>query len=175
MKHSGQGLEFAFHRSVAPMIWAIFAIAVVELGVVHFVVSLWNSGLAAILSFASLAVAGWILVGIRSFRRLPVFLEGQTLRLRAGIFKHADVELTNIANMAIKWEDGAIKQRAVLNLALIAWPNILITLKTPVCSAPRLLSRPVTGIAHKLDDPAAFLTAIDARLAALKTGASLQG
>ncbi len=146
------------------MVLVMFVLAMIEIGVVHFLVSLWKPWVAAIFSLTSVAGAGWILAGIWSFRRLPVELEEQMLRLRAGIFKSIDIDLANVSCLETHWETGTIKRRSVLNLALIAHPNLLIGLKSPVSSGGRLLSRPVSAVAHRFDDLDAVLAAVGARI-----------
>lgn len=47
-----------------------------------------------------------------------------------------------------------MKQRSVLNLALLAYPNLVVDLVAPLPGR-----RGITTIVHRLDDPAAFAAA----------------
>ena len=76
--------RFAYHRSVAPMVWMFFAIATVELIGVHILLAIWWPSIAVAISLVSLAGIVWILHAIRSFRRLPVLLDAEVLAMRCG-------------------------------------------------------------------------------------------
>jgi len=60
--------------------------------------------------------------------------------------------------MFMAWTAEELKRREVLNLALLAWPNVMVEVDPPV----RVRRRAIGAIAHKLDDPAAFAAAIRA-------------
>jgi hypothetical protein len=58
-----------------------------------------------------------------------------------------------------------LKSRSVLNLALIAYPNVIVDLKSPVLTGRGRFTRSISAVAHKFDDPAAFSREIGARIA----------
>lgn len=152
------GIEFAYHRSLAPMMWAFFGLAVTELVVVHFVLILlvdWRIALA--ISLLSLSSILWIAAVIRSFRRMPVRIEDGSVTMRAGRLRTIRFPLADIARARGHFAAAELKRPGTVNLALIAYPNVLIELATPLVGR----RRPVTAIAHRLDDPAAFFAALN--------------
>jgi len=152
------GTAFPYHRGLAPTLWMFIAIAAVELLIVHFLIGAWAPWLAATLSAISLAVIGWIAALVLSFRRLPVRIDGDILLMRVGMLRSVAVPLDRVAGLRAAWTAEELKRREVLNLALLAWPNVMVEVDPPV----RVRRRAIGAIAHKLDDPAAFAAAIRA-------------
>lgn len=152
-------MQFAYHRSLGPMIGVLLGIAIVEMVVVHLVVVMLFGWIAAVVVGVldlSLVIA---LIGLlRSFRRLPVTLSDGVLTMRAGYLRSVAVPVGQIAGLRQSWDAAAIKDRGVLNLALASWPSVVIDLREPVVTR----RRSIRSIAHKLDDPAAFHAAIAA-------------
>jgi hypothetical protein len=138
------------------MMWVLVGLASIELVVVHFLVALWDWRVALVLSLASLASVIWLVGVIRSFRRLPVVIGDGVVRLRAGQLKTIDVPLAEIAEIRTQWPGDALKARGALNLALIAYPNILVELRAPLAGRRRAICR----IGHRFDDPSTFHTAL---------------
>jgi hypothetical protein len=158
---SGTTQSFAYHRSLAPMMWVLVGLSVVELCVVHLLVALlWSPLAAALLSLATLAGLAWLVAAIRSFRRLPVLVDERRVLLRAGRIKSIAVERAGIAGLRGDITAAEAKERDVLNLALLAHPNIVIDFAAPV---ERGRGRKVRAVAHRLDDAGAFLAALSAR------------
>lgn len=159
--------SFAYARSVAPMMWVLVAIASVELLVTHLLVALlvgWT--VALILSALTLASVIWLVAMIASMRRLPVVLDDRTLTMRAGSLREVVVPLERVAGLRESWDAAAVKERSVRNLALISYPNVVVDLKAPLADR-----RGTRAIAHRLDDPDAFVRALSARLANLPADA----
>ena len=139
------------------MMWVLVALGSVELMVVHLLVSLlWGRVAALLLSGVTLAGIVWLAGVIRSMKRLPVLLDHDRLVMRVGTLRSVTVPLANIAGLRQSWDGGALQARDVLNLALIAHPNILVDLAEPLPGR-----RKVRAIAHRLDDPAAFARALE--------------
>ncbi|HZV17353.1 MAG TPA: hypothetical protein VFF84_01515 [Sphingobium sp.] len=155
-------MSFAYHRSLAPMMWAFFALVLVETATVHLIIALWWPALALALSIASHSVLVWLALLIRSFSRQPVLIVEGLLHWRCGSLRRVAVPLDQIAGLRAGWDGPLIKDRATFNAALIAWPNVVIDLKTPLPSRRRV----VTRLAHKLDDRDAFAAAMTRLLAA---------
>jgi hypothetical protein len=153
--------EFAYHRSVAPMLWVLASLMVIEAGVLHFLIALWKPWIAAVLSIASLAMLVWLILFIRSFRRRPVELTDAGLIWRVGFLRPVAVPVASIAGLREAWDDALVRDRATLNLALLAWPNVVIDLTEPIMLGKRRIVR----LAHKLDDRDAFVFALTALLA----------
>lgn len=153
-------MEFAYHRSLGPMIGVLLGIAIVEMCVVHLVVVAlfgWTVALVVVVLDLSLVIGLALL--LRSFRRLPVTIADGVLTLRAGLLKSVVVPVGQIAGLRASWDAAALKQRGVVNLALVSWPSAVIDLDPPVLTRR---GRQVHAVAHKLDDPAAFHAAIAA-------------
>ncbi|MEN2785231.1 hypothetical protein ACFOKI_13585 [Sphingomonas qilianensis] len=153
-------MQFAYHRSLGPMMGVLLGLAIIEMLVVHLVVVAWLGGWAAlVIGMVDLSAVIGLVWLIRSFRRRPVTLRDGVLTLHAGYLQSIAVPVDQIAGLRATWDAAAIKDRGLLNLALIAWPSVVIDLKAPI--APRR-GRQVRAVAHKLDDPAAFHAAIAA-------------
>ena len=155
-------LAFSYSRALAPPMWAFACIMTVELIVAHLLVSaLWSRTAAAILSTLSLMVLAWTVSFIFSLKRLPVVVAGDEVTMRVGRLKSLAVPLGAIAGVRTAWPSEALKQRAVLNLALINYPNVMLDLDPPLVTRRRTLR----AIAHRLDDPAGFVAAIGKAMA----------
>jgi hypothetical protein len=138
------------------MLWVFVALASAELVIVHLVLVLWKPWLAWTLSALSFATIVWTVGVILSFRRRPVRIADGTWVRRAGALKRIAVPLDRIAGLRAGWSAADLKRRDVLNLALLAWPNVVVELTEPIT----MRDRPIRAIAYKLDDPAAFAAAL---------------
>jgi hypothetical protein len=150
--------EHPYHRSVAPMMWVFLGLAGLELVVTHFLLALWSWRVALLVSAISLSGVIWLIAALRSFRRMPVLLAPGGVTLRAGLMRSVTVSLGDIAGLRRHWDGEALKSRDVLNLALIAYPNVLLDLRAPIGR------RKVMHIAHRLDDPDRFEAALAAAM-----------
>lgn len=156
----GVPLAFTYHRALAPMLWAFVALGVMELLLVHLLLALLSSPIAALVaSLLTLATLVWLILFIRSLKRLPVTLDETGLVLRTGTLLEIRVALDNVAGLRISWPASLPDDRAVLNLALINQPNVMVDLKRPV---PGRRGRLVASVAHRLDDPTGFAAALEA-------------
>ncbi|ATY31293.1 hypothetical protein CVN68_04295 [Sphingomonas psychrotolerans] len=151
--------EHSYHRSLAPMMWVFFGLACTELAVVHFLVALWDWRVALVLSLISLSGIAWLVVVIASFRRLPVIIGDGEVLWHAGRLRSVRVPFDEIAAIRMQSDAGEVKGRDVLNLALIAYPNVMIELRHPLNGR-----RPIRRVAHRFDDPAAFQSALRAAI-----------
>jgi hypothetical protein len=158
-------LAFAYHRAVAPMLWVLVALAGCELLVAHVLVAIWSHRAAVILSLLSVSGIVWLVWAIWSFKAMPVLVAPDRLTLRVGRIKRIEVPIGVVAGLRASWDGAAIKHRSLLNLALVAYPNIVIDLHEPVMTGGPL-SRSIVAIAHRLDDPQAFAAALGAVLRA---------
>lgn len=154
-------LRFAYHRAVAPMMWMLLACGMVELLVTHALIAFWNSAVALILSLLTLGALGWLVRVLLLMKRRPVLLGDGRLVMQVGTIRRVDIPIDGIAGLRPSIDMAAMRQRSVLNLALLAHPNTVVDLVAPLPGR-----RGVTTIAHRLDDPAAFAIALE-RLRAL--------
>ena len=153
-------LAFAYHRSLAPMMWFLVLLAGLELMVVHLLISLlWSWEVAAVLSVLTVLTMLWLVRLIRSFRRLPVLVGDREIVLRTGTLQVVRLTPSAIKGIRSSWPSGFLNDRAVLNLALLSHPNLVIDLVKPI-ETSGVRKRAITSIAHRLDDPGGFSTAI---------------
>ncbi|MBO9713808.1 hypothetical protein [Sphingomonas sp.] len=152
--------EHPYHRSLSPLMWVFVVLASIELVVVHLLAGLLMGWwVAAALSLLSVLTITWIVALIRSFAHMPVLVGEQAVLMRAGRLKSISVPFDRIAGIRREWESGTLKDRSVLNLALIAHPNVLIDLTEPIGKGRRR----IRAVAHCLDVPDAFVAAVSAR------------
>lgn len=137
----------------------LLALALVETMVLHIVgMALWGWRVAIGLAVLDLSFVAALIGLLRAIRRLPVTIADGVLTMRVGTLKVVPVPLERIAGLRAHWDAASLKQRGVANLALAAWPNVIVDLDRPI----RIGRREIVAVAHKLDDPAAFARAIEA-------------
>lgn len=141
------------------MLWAIFALATLETLVVHLFLWLKWPTVAAVLTLLSAAFLVWLVWLVRSLKTCPHRLDGETLRLRMGSFKRCDVALSQVARVRTSWASGEANAPGTVRLVLVAAPNRLIELSSPIPGR----RRPIGAVAISVDDPAAFDTALAGR------------
>ncbi|NYT39917.1 hypothetical protein HZY97_04055 [Sphingomonas sp. R-74633] len=150
--------EHPYHRSLAPMMWVFAGIAGLELVIVHFLLALWDWRVALAVTLVSLAGVTWLVRAIRSFRTMPVTLDSEQVAFRAGHIAALEVPVASVSAVRTQWAGPEVKRRDVLNLGLIAYPNVLVELSEPV----QRRRRAIRAVAHRFDDPAAFIAALEA-------------
>ena len=139
------------------MIWVLIGLSTIELVVVHLLLAHWWPRFAIVVAVLTLSGIVWLVISVRSFRRLPVLLDADRLLMRVGRLRSVSVSTTQILGLRASCDAATLKQRHVLNLALIAYPNTLVDLAEPVPIGRRKIST----IAHRLDDPAGFAAALN--------------
>lgn len=154
-------LSFHYHRGIAPMMWVLIGLSGIELLVVHFLLAFWNRWVALVASVLTVATIVWLVALIRSMRQLPVLMDENRLVLRVGTLRQHDVDRATIAAVRTTWETRAEKAKIVSNLALIAYPNVMIDLRVPLIVTRAGRQRQITTIAHRLDDLPGFLAALN--------------
>lgn len=140
------------------MMWVLVALSGIEILVVHGLVALWRPAVALVLSILTLGGMLWLVLAIRSLKRLPVLLDDERVLMRAGTLKAISVPITSIERVRGEVARAEIDRRT-LNCALIAHPNIVLVLKAPV----RQGRRDITAVAHRFDNPAEFAAALEKR------------
>jgi hypothetical protein len=155
---AGQGTAtFGYSRALAPLLWVFASIMALELVLMHLLVSALGSQVAAlILSAISLAALVWTIHFIRSLQRCPVLVDEEGVTMRVGGLGTVRVPAAHISGLRCSWQREELKQRGVLNYALINYPNVMLELDPPLSTRRRTL----VAIAHRLDDPAGFTAAI---------------
>lgn len=155
---SADAQAFSSRRAIAPMMWTLLAIGLCELVVAHFLIALWSRPVALAVSLVTLPALAWLVVGIVSLGSRPSVLADDVLHLRAGRMKGVEVPLSQIAGVRGVASAAEVRFPDVLNLAMIAHPNILVDLTRPM----NRRGRSIRTLAHRVDDPAAFAAAITA-------------
>jgi hypothetical protein len=150
-------MQFPYHRSIAPMLWVFVALASIELIVAHMMLSFWKPWVAMVASTLSLVTMAWVVRLVLSFKTLPVEADDTRLMMRVGAFRSVSVTLDNIEKIRSSWPPEDLRNRAVWNLAMIAYPNVIVDLIHPVEVTDLRGRRTISAIAHRLDDPRAFL------------------
>ncbi len=140
------------------MLWVLAGLMVIEIAVGHLLLALWSRRAALALSLVSLAILGWFLLFIRSFKRCPIWIGPTDLIWRIGHMRSVTVPRSQVAGLRHDWTLADLEKAGVFNGALIAHPNIVVALDPPV----RMGRRTIRYLAHRLDDPAGFTRAIEA-------------
>lgn len=165
-----QILEFTYRRSRSGAITsAIIAVIVIESVAVHFAVAARRPMLAWALSLSSVAAVVWLVRDYLALGAGAIQLSDDTLRLRIGRRFDISVPLVAIVRtIRPTFRDlpapGTNQGRDYLNLTRPAAPNVLIGFEPMI--RVRLtagLHRDVARVGLQLDDPAAFLAALDER------------
>ena len=142
------------------MMWAFLAIALVELVVVHVLLALWSPWIAIGISVVSVTGLGWLILMLRSLKRMPVVVRDDVIVFRTGSLLCLCVARANVARLRPDWNAEALKAPDILKLSLLAYPNVVVELVDPVDVVRLGRVRRVTAIAHRLDDPAGFAAAL---------------
>jgi hypothetical protein len=90
---------------------------------------------------------------------MPIRIEDGRVTMRAGTLRTVAFPLTNIARVRTQFGAEDLKRRGVVNLALIAYPNVLIELAMPIGQG----RKQIVAVAHRLDEPTPFLAALASR------------
>lgn len=155
----GNELAFAYHRSIAPTLGVLLALAIVETIVIHIVaVALWGWRVAIVLGLLDVSLVVMLIGLLLAIRLYPVTLDDGVLTMRVGMLRSIAIPVDRIAGLRAHWDAAAIKRRDVANLALANWPNVVVDLSASI----RSRRREIVAVAHKLDDPVAFAAAIGA-------------
>ncbi|HJO64056.1 MAG TPA: hypothetical protein QF469_01830 [Sphingomonas sanguinis] len=157
-------MGFAYHRHLQPMMIALLLVSCVEIGVTHLLIAHWNRTLALIL-FAISDVSLLYLIGlIKSLRLAPVLLTETGVRIRAGMLVDRVIPYADIAAVQADPDGETVRAPDSWNVALLAWPNMLLRLDPPSPPRSRWRPGPVRAIAFRLDEPGVFLDRLRMRL-----------
>lgn len=151
---------------------AIAAVIAIESVALHFAIAARHPALAWTLSLTSLLAAVWIIRDYVALGAGAIRLDDDTLHLTIGRRFDIPIPLAAIESIVKPtFRDlpapGTNQGRDYLNLTKPAAPNVLIRLtgirRVRIAAG---ISRDVRRIALKVDDPAAFLAALEGRRAA---------
>ena len=140
---------------------SVFAgLAGIELLVTHLVVALVWPRAAWWISAATLLLIAWLVRWIVSFRRCPHVLTDDGLQLRMGSLRSLTLPLGAIDAIEPVIALAAARAPGVRNFVPVVMPNRLVRLRDPLPGGRR-----TSAIAVRLDDPAAFDSALSTALA----------
>lgn len=149
--------SFAYHRSVAPMVWAFASLAIIEMLVVHLFLTLrWPVVGWTLFAFSAASLI-WLVHWIRSFRQCPHVLANGHLELRTGSLALLKVPLEGIEGVATHWSDGEHKHAGAANVVPLAYPNRMLRLKVPIKTRKGACDR----VAFRVDEVAPFDAAME--------------
>lgn len=152
--------EFANHRTVVPMLWAFFGLAVLEFCAVHLLVTLKWPSVGWPLTIVSGASIIWLVGWIRSWPRLPHRLEGSNLVLNLGSLRSVSVPLDRIVDWGPASSLEEIRQSGTRRFTVLAAPNRFVKVDSDVRGIGK-----ARAIAFNVDDPSRFDAAMKAALA----------
>lgn len=150
---------FAYHRHLTPMAVTLLALQVIEVAIHHLLLAHWSAFAAYVLFVLSDVGLIYMIALIKSFRLYPVLLTPDGVRVRAGLLIDRLVPYAAIASVETSFDSTLVKDKATLNAGLLAWPNLMLRLDSPLPGR-----RPRTAIAFRLDDPEPFVRALRWRL-----------
>ena len=144
------------------MLATLIGLQVIELGVVHLLLMLWNPVVAWVVFALTLAGLLWFIALTKSLRLMPVLLTETTLCVRMGTLIDLTIDRDAIAAMGETIDADRLKDKRTLDATILSAPNTTLRLSSPV-PMKRLFGKPrmVDRIALRLDDPAAFRAAFD--------------
>ncbi|MEN3973143.1 hypothetical protein WJS89_10730 [Sphingomicrobium sp. XHP0235] len=151
-----------YHRALAPLLWVLLGLQVIELGVVHLLLMLWNETVAWVVFALTMVGIGWFVAMIKAIRLYPVLLGADGVRVRSGMLVDFMVPLDAIAIVEATFEKAVLDEKETLNLAILSAPNVALTLKRALVTEGVFGSeRRVERVALHLDDPAHFLAELE--------------
>ena len=164
--HVPEGAQgFAYHRVINPMIAAFLVLQLIEIVVVDLLVSHWSRLAALVLLALGIWGALFLIALMKGFRLYPILLDGDCVRVRAGLLIDLRVPIDAIEELEPSITKPEADRADVLNAALFSHPNIIMRLRTPIRHAGVFgKSREVRTIAFRLDQPAPFIEALEPRL-----------
>ncbi|WP_165912034.1 hypothetical protein [Novosphingobium sp. PhB165] len=156
-------LPFAYHRHLAPMMAVLLTLQAIEIAVQDVLLRLWSPRAANLLLEVGVVLLLYSVGLIHSLRLRPILLSADGLLIRSGMIAGQMVRLEHIAEPAPEVTAEEVKAATTRNMALLAWPNVILRLSHPVERKPLLRPRPpIRALAFRVDDPAAFLAALEA-------------
>lgn len=143
------------------MLGAIIMAVLVETAVVHMLVSLWIAWVAWILTISGVSSIVWLLRDFNAARLNPSLLMESGLRLRTGLRWRADLSWVDILGTR---DDRPVDES--VSMTLFGQPDFWLECKQPILvHGPFGIRRTVSFIGVGVDDPDAFRTAIQSRIA----------
>ena len=159
--------SFAYHRQLSPLLWALLALGVIEMGAVHLLLWHWSHAVSLVLlSLSGLALV-WLVLLLLSMRRRPVEIGPDGLRVRTGFLIDARVPWSEIAYVQSGYAPADYMPGSLLKASLVSFPNAVVLLRRDISlPGPFGRTRSVHAVALAVDEPGRFLAAMNQRLKA---------
>lgn len=149
---------FTYHRHLRPMMIAFLILCTIEASVTHLLIAHWSRTAALILFAVSDLSIVYVIGLIKSLRLYPVLLTTAGVRIRFGLLTDHVLPYDAVAGIVRDPSGGQVTAPETDRIGLLAWPNLLVELATPLPRASWLRARrPATAIALRLDDPEGFM------------------
>lgn len=168
-------VAYTAHRDRAwgGIAFALGMVLVVEIVVVHILVSLWSATLAWVLTALGIYSLLWLVGDFRALVLRPSLLTHDTLRLRIGMRWAADVPLSQV--QSIRAYTPADSNRPIPRLTVVGEPRHVLELAAPVEVRGLFGTRRTAQELAVALDGRDFATDLEQRLAAHLNGVLLRG
>jgi len=160
---SEAGERFAYHRHELPMILLLASFAVIELFLMHLLLSLWSNTAAWIASALTLAAFLHMTLLVRAMIRRPILVDDRTVRVRCGIATELVVPIANITRLEDSRFAPEPRGPGVFRATVLAHPNLTMHLAPPVPMKKGARVFRIHRLALRLDDAEAFCKLVAAR------------
>lgn len=144
------------------IVLALGAVTAVEIGVLHLWLAARHPAAAWTITLLGIASLAWIVADYRAVARRPIVMGSDVLHVRVGRRFDATIPLAQIAAAAlVTWRTVPPRAKDYLNTAGLSEPNVVIHFSDPVpVRILDCLTRPVTRLGLRLDDPDGFVDAL---------------
>jgi hypothetical protein len=150
-----------YRRSTDPLVlWVVLALGVVEIIVLHLIISHWSPRAAWIVSDFGIVGLLFILGTIGTLRLRPAVVTSTEIMLSLGILKSICAPIAQILDIR-RAPPNVAKSRNILRTCLLQPPNVIIEFTLPIRARTMYSGpRPVTSVAAYLDSPTEFIAAV---------------
>lgn len=156
---------FGYHRHLAPQMWALLALVVIEAMAEHILIAHWSPHVGFVLAVVGDVSVVYMIGLVKSLRLLPVLLTQEGVRVRAGMMIDRFIPYDQIAGVRSALSGEDVRAATTWSMGLLAWPNVMIDLKVPIRRRGlKPGGRLATSLAFRLDEPEPFLRLLKQRL-----------
>jgi len=162
---------FAVAPAILPaMLWTLVGIAAIEIAPMHLLISRWSVRAAWLVTALGAYSVVWLIGHFRAVTMRRCAVTAEAITLRVGLRCDAVIAPADIASVvALDWKTAGKLPKSVYQPGRPQPANVLLTFREPVRIAAILgMRRTVPGVALRLQDPSAFIGAIE-RILPLET------
>jgi hypothetical protein len=149
---------FTGHRKAGygGMVAGLLLVVIIDLLLIHILVSLWSSAVAWVLTGLGLYTLVWIVGDLQAIRLRPSWMDGDRLCMRLGLRWSVAVPRTAVRGVRKLGRGEAVT--GALKLALPNAPRVLVELDAPATAEGVYgMMRTVNAVELGVDDPDAFV------------------